>query len=167
MSQGFHGLNSLMSYVAIGLADVTPPGGPGTQMSRLLKGLRGGKRVGAAGRLVDLLEQPDEMAAGDAQLDCGAASVPAVSRERREHFLALEHVDLTAQTPRWIRLQHRSGAGVEDRHQRPTIEELLATRAKEDRLDLVLQLADVSEPGKRYQIVHRVLGEDDLPPFAG
>jgi hypothetical protein len=38
--------SAVMGYVAMGLAHVTPPGGSATQMSRLLKRLRGRKRAG-------------------------------------------------------------------------------------------------------------------------
>jgi hypothetical protein len=50
--------------------------------------------AGAPSRLVDLLEEADEVAAGDAELERGAAPVAAVPRECREDLLALHEVDL-------------------------------------------------------------------------
>src|SRR5262245_56802763 len=98
------------------------------------------------GRLVDLHQEADQMTTGDAELQCRPAPVPAVPREGREHFLALHHVDLAAQSARRVDLRGRAGARVEDREEARPVQELLTSRAEEDGLDLVLQLADVAEP---------------------
>jgi len=67
------------------------PGAEKTFMSHLGGPREGG---GTAGGLVDLLQEPDEMPAGDAEFERGTAPVAAIAGEGGEHFLTLQHVDL-------------------------------------------------------------------------
>src|SRR5512144_2479139 len=94
--------------------------------------------------LVDLLQEADQMAAGDPQLEGGPAAVSAVPGERGQHLFALQHVDLALEPPGGLRLRGRAVPRIEDLDEGGPVQQLLLAGAEEDGLDLVLQLAHVA-----------------------
>src|SRR6266851_5494329 len=89
-----------------------------------------GRRMLLWDTLVDLLEKPDQMTAGNAQLNRGPAPVSTVPGQRREDLLALQHVHLAAQAAGRVTLRRDGSARVEDRHERRAVQKLLPARAE-------------------------------------
>src|SRR5207247_8722561 len=67
---------------------------------------------GVSSVLVDLLQEPDEVHAGDQQLQGVETKVSNVEREGRENLLALTYIDLIPQDTRWIGVTRSSVYGV-------------------------------------------------------
>src|SRR5512143_2716311 len=84
--------------------------------------------------LVDLLEEPDQVSPGDAELERGAAAVPAVAGEGGQDLLALQEIDLAAEPARRLGVGRRGAARMEELHEHGAVDQLLASRAEEDRL---------------------------------
>lgn len=79
--------------------DVTPGMGAAAGGGREFRALRrAGHRCGA--RSINLLQEPDQVTAGDAELQRRAAAVAAVAGQRGEDLLALQEVHLAPEPAR-------------------------------------------------------------------